>query len=167
MQIHTVKAEVKEEIAEKYQCAQCSFVTEHQKFLERHERSHQALKRLKCPKCKFETLYRKMYLVHLEAHKAKKSKTKKSNTTTIKCAECSFEAGSREQLDIHKQIRHVTRDDVISSLFHCTFCKYQTNWEPCLKRHVERKHPANKKVKVKKEKVEVSAYYLPQEIVTK
>ncbi|KAH1014838.1 zinc finger protein Xfin [Dendroctonus ponderosae] len=154
MQIHTIKAEVKDEIAEKYQCSQCNFETEHEKFLERHERSHQAIKRLKCKKCKFETLYRKMYCMHLEAHKSKKPivKKAKADKTTVKCGECSFETSSREQLDIHKKIRHVKKDDITSSLFNCTFCKYQTNWEPCLKRHIEREHPTRKKVKVKKEK---------------
>lgn len=170
MLIHTIKVEVKDEVIEKFTCSQCNFETEHEKFLKRHELSHKQNKHFKCKKCDFITLYKIMYLKHMQAHKSKKNKGRdkdsekkilkeKSNLNSIKCNECSFETSSREQLDIHRKIKHTTNSDNIN-LHKCAYCKYQTNWEPCLKRHIEREHPNAKPHKIKKkekakEKVEV------------
>lgn len=156
MLLHTVKVEVKMEATEKYQCTQCSFETEHEKFLKRHELSHQERKRFKCQKCGFETLYTKMFLNHLHGHRSK-GQAKKSKAK-FKCTECSYETNSTELLDVHKKIEHVQPNDVSLSLFNCSFCKYKTNWEPCLKRHIEREHSKDKEdrtqpeVKVEEEK---------------
>lgn len=158
---HTVKIEVKMEIGDKFNCSQCDFETEHEKFLKRHELSHQKNKYFKCHKCVFETLYKKMYLKHLQAHKfKKKEKPSEMNVrekiiiSNIQCDECTFETSSQELLDIHKKLKHTDVEDPDNyiNLHKCPYCKYQTNWEPCLKRHVEREHPDGKPVKVKKEK---------------
>ncbi|XP_050301124.1 zinc finger protein 808-like isoform X2 [Anthonomus grandis grandis] len=168
MLIHTVKIEEKP-IAETLKCSQCHFQTDHEKFLKRHQLSHKESKSYKCQKCKFETLYKVMFAKHIQAHnKAKKIKDKgkqdknilneikkeEAPGSCIKCPECSYEAASREQLEIHKKIRHSTNDSNGINLHKCAYCKYQTNWEPCLKRHIDREHPDGKPVKVKKEKIE-------------
>lgn len=139
MLLHTVKVEVKMEATEKYQCTKCNFETEHEKFLKRHELSHQELKRFRCQKCGFETLYTKMFLNHLHGHRSK-GQTK----AKFRCTECSYETNSSEMLDVHRKIEHVKTNDISLSLFNCPFCKYKTNWEPCLKRHIEREHSKDK-----------------------
>lgn len=156
---HTVKIEVKIEIEETFRCSQCDFETEHEKFLKRHEMSHKKNKYFKCQKCRFQTLYKKMYLKHVQAHKSKDKDSKKdvkekSNLGSIKCNECTFEASSQVLLSIHKKLKHTepeTEENYYINLHRCSYCKYQTNWEPCLKRHIEREH-LNKPGRVKKEK---------------
>ncbi|XP_030767650.1 zinc finger protein 845-like [Sitophilus oryzae] len=131
--------------ATKHKCSICNFVTEHVKFLKRHLLSHKESKSYKCKMCSFETLYRKMYLKHIATkHKLIKkvsAKKRKYDIITVKCMECNFETETKEQLEIHKKLRHRDKSDD-SNLHICQFCEYQTNWEPCLKRHIERLHPS-------------------------
>ncbi|KAL1512768.1 hypothetical protein ABEB36_002300 [Hypothenemus hampei] len=163
MLIHSIKQEIQDETLETYHCNQCNFETHHDKYLRRHELSHQQLRPLKCVKCSFETLYKRMYLLHMKAHKSKshEKKTAKRKINYIKCDECSFQAPSMELIDVHKKIKHSTHS-IDSNLFNCPYCKYQTNWEPCLKRHIDREHP-NKQpsVSVKKE-IEVKVEEEPE-----
>ncbi|KAF7281527.1 hypothetical protein GWI33_004563 [Rhynchophorus ferrugineus] len=151
---HTIKVKIKNEPTDKYKCLQCNFETDYEKFLKRHQLSHKEKHYYCCKMCNFETLYKKMYLLHIKGHKIKRKVSSAKTRECVKCDECDLEVGSKEQLQIHKKLRH-TEKEVDNDLHKCMFCQYQTNWEPCLKRHIERMHTDEKEKKgeIKKEKV--------------